>query len=224
LKAVVAIVAAVTFIWGMVATGLLPGEARDRRIAEQHAADVAAGLATVNRLAAAVRKTASEPDVERDVAALVAAARAAEETGDDAKLHQLAAKLRSIQEELELEYTLSIANPAAEGGSATQRNFTDERGTRSSGFYLLVEARDANGNAVTVPIENRETGRIERVSRWGEQAPEEVFDRLAADKQQDGVLDERTFGVKRRGVRRLEVTLPGADGAPLTRQGQITSW
>ena len=56
-------------------------------------------------------------------------------------------------------------------------------------FFEGIE-RDAAGNPVSVPVENRETRRIERVSRWAEQVPQEVYDRLKADKQADGVLDE----------------------------------
>jgi Family of unknown function (DUF6384) len=75
-----------------------------------------------------------------------------------------------------------------------------------------------------VPIHSRETDRTEMVSRWGEQVPEAVFDRLAADKTEDGVLDEHDFGVKRRGTREFEVTLKDAEGQPIKRGGQITSW
>jgi hypothetical protein len=227
LKVVGALAAVFVVIWGLLAAGVLPGEARNRKLAAQHQAEVVDRTTQVEQLAAAVRKIASDSEkaaIERDVAALVATAHAAQETGDTNKLNDVASKLRNLEAALELEYTLAIANPSAESGSAIQRNYTDERGMRNSGFYVIVEARDAQGNPVSVPIENRETGRIEQVSRWGEQVPEDVFDRLAADKQADGVLDERTFGVKRRGTRSVEVTLNGADGAPLKRQGQITSW
>jgi hypothetical protein len=223
LKSLAAALTALAVIWGMLVAGLLPGAARDRKLAEQRQADLNAHAANVDRLAAAIRKISSEPDVERDVAAVVASAAAARETSDMGKLDELASQLQALREALELEYTLTIINNPGER-SATQRVWTDERGSRSSGFFVLVAARDPQGNAVSVPIENRETGRVERVNRWGEQIPEKVFDRLAADKQADGVLDERAFGVKRRGVRQLEVTLPDDNGVPLKRQGQITSW
>jgi hypothetical protein len=54
--------------------------------------------------------------------------------------------------------------------------------------------------------------------------PKKVFDRLARDKQKDGVLDERTFGAKPRGSREFKVELRGDDDQPIERRGQITSW
>ncbi len=223
LKAVAAVVAGLVVIWGLLVAGLLPGEARDRRLAAERQAAVAAQFSEVERSVAAVEQLASEDDVKREVAALAASARAAKEKEDVDALADLADTLATLQGELELEYTLVIASQPGEQ-SAVERNWTDEKGTRTSGLYVFVEARDARGNTVRVPVENREDGRVAMVTRWGEQIPEAVFERLKADKEADGVLDERTFGVKRRGTRRLEVTLPGADGAPLSRQGQITSW
>jgi hypothetical protein len=171
-----------------------------------------------------VREVAGDDvEIEQEVAALVASARAASERKDAESLSDVGAKLEALQAELELEYTLVIASQPG-GQTGLDRYWTDEQGTRVSGLFVFVEARDAEGKPVSVPIENRETGRIERVSRWAEQVPQEVYDRLKADKEADGVLDEREFGVKRRGVRQVEVMLPGADGAPLVRQGQLTSW
>ena len=89
---------------------------------------------------------------------------------------------------------------------------------RSDGAY------GPDGQPVKVPITNRETGKTEYVSTWGEQVPEAVFNRLAADKQGDGVLDEKLFGEKERGSRTVNIDLHDASGAPLVRQGQITSW
>ena len=73
-------------------------------------------------------------------------------------------------------------------------------------------------------IRNRETDKMEQVERWGEQVPESVFNRLAADKRADGVLDEKLFSIKRRGQAEETMALPGDDGQPLQRRGQITSW
>jgi hypothetical protein len=222
-KALAGLAAAVAVVWGLLAAGILPGEARDRRIAEDQQAIVDQREMAAQQLASAIGTIARESEVEREASDLLLAARAAADAGDIDKLNELEAKLRALQAELELEYTLVIASRPGEQ-TGLDRYWTDEQGTRVSGLFVFVEARDAAGNPVSVPIENRETGRIERVSRWAEQVPEAVFERLKADKQADGVLDERGFGVKRRGVRQLEVTLPGADGAPLARQGQLTSW
>jgi len=148
---------------------------------------------------------------------------AARKAGDGKKLVAVTKELRALQAELEQQYALQIVNAPGEQ-SATERLWTDDKGTRASGYFVFVDAVDEQGNPVKVPIRNRETDEIEVVSRWGEQVPKKVFDRLARDKQQDGVLDERMFGEKPRGTREFKVELKGDDDQPIERRGQITSW
>jgi hypothetical protein len=89
---------------------------------------------------------------------------------------------------------------------------------------LIVEARTSDGTALKRRVHNIETGKDKEVTKWAERVPKEVYDRLARDKKEDGVLNETTFAVKRRGEAEEQVTMPGADGKPLTRLGQITEW
>jgi hypothetical protein len=108
--------------------------------------------------------------------------------------------------------------------SGIDRYYTDADGRRVSGYYLIVEARSAEGTVVPQDIRNAETQRIERVSSWGERVPKAVYDRLVADKKADGILDESLFARKRRDESDWEMVMPGEDGQPLTRQAQITQW
>jgi hypothetical protein len=221
LKAAAAIVVALGVIWGLLAAGILPGKARTERMAAQRAAAVRAEFAAIERSVKSIEQIAKEPAAVADAQDLLAAARAASEAGDAQKLHATAGQLGALLAALESEYTIVLAS-----GQGEQTGFdriSNETG-QVSGYYVILDARDASGRPVLAPIENRETGKIEAVSRWAEQVPQEVYDRLKADKQADGVLDEHIFGVKRRGVREAEVTLPDATGAPLKRTRQLTSW
>lgn len=179
------------------------------------------------RQTAAVEKSILQWDdaasLKGELHSKLAAAREAMEARDFATLERIKTELSTLQSEYASQYEVVIFSSPDER-SATERIWTDESGSRTSGFFVLVTARDKEGELVEVPIHNRETDRTERVPQWGEQVPEAVFERLAADKKADGVLDEREFGVKRQGTRELEVTLKGEDGQPITRGGQITSW
>ena len=62
-----------------------------------------------------------------------------------------------------------------------------------------VEAIGPDGNPVKVPITSEETGKTELVSTWGLRVDEEVFNRIARDKQDDGIIQDREFGVKQSG-------------------------
>ena len=46
-------------------------------------------------------------------------------------------------------------------------------------YYLIVEAVDAGGNVLTLPVRSEEDGEIKQVSRWGQRVPEAVFRRGA---------------------------------------------
>lgn len=202
-------------LWGLLAFGFLPGKAQNARI-----------FSAIEREAAAVQELARDADVAPELATLVASAKAALEQGDKAKLAQIAAEISAIEAELASEYTVVIASGSGEQ-SGLERIWTDESGSRTSGYYVIVEARGRDGQPVRVPIASREQGAEGppvMTSRWAEQVPQDVFERLEADKRADGVLDEHVFGVKHRGDRGVEVQLKSAAGGAIERQGQITSW
>ena len=77
---------------------------------------------------------------------------------------------------------------------------------------------------MTRQIHDIETGKNVDATTWGERVPKEVYDRLGADKRADGILNETGFAVKRKGFSEETVTMPGVDGKPLKRAGQITRW
>lgn len=221
--AALALATAIGVMWGLLVAGVLPGEARTRLVTEQAHAALQYQLNEAEQLAAAIKRISVEPAATPDAERLAAVAAVAFEQRDGNKFAAAMDSLKLLQAELELQYGLFIVNAPGEQ-SATERLWTDEKGTRTSGYFVFVDALDEQGRPVKVPIRNRETDRTETTSRWAEQVPEKVFDRLRKDKQSDGVLDERNFGSKPRGTREVKVELEGADGELIERRGQITSW
>lgn len=221
--AVVALAGGAAIIWGLLVAGVLPGEARTRHLTEQMQADFDRQLIESEQVAEAIERISIEPAATEEAKRLAATAAAARKEGDGKKLVAVTKELRALQAELEQQYALQIVNAPGEQ-SATERLWTDDKGTRTSGYFVFVDAVDEQGNPVKLPIRNRETDKTEVLSRWGEQVPKKVFDRLARDKQQDGVLDEQMFGEKPRGTREFKVELKGDDDQPIERRGQITSW
>ncbi len=161
--------------------------------------------------------------LKAEVEALVAASQAARRDGNTAELTRINGELAALDRAFASQYEVTILSSPGET-SGRERIWTDEHGSRTSGYFVIVTARDDEGREVPVTVHDRETDTTTTVTRWGEQVPEGVFDRLLADKQADGVLDEREFAVKRRGTRELEIVLKGEDGQPIQRGGQITSW
>ena len=214
LAAAAAIGAAI--LWSMFWGGLLPGARRDAMIAGER-------LSAVEKAVAAVDAVALDAAAKEKAAAALATAKAAAESRDFNQIEKVLAEVDALAATLMQDYTLRIVSNEKKP-SAVERVFTDETGSRTSGYYVFVEARDARGALVRVPVLNRETGKPVLASRWAEQVPEDVFERLRQDKQADGVLDETLFGTKARGAQDLQIELPGANGQPMPRMGQITSW
>jgi len=210
------VLAAVLSVWGLFSAGMLPGETRDLKLATQQ-------YSQLDETVKAIESITGDPATLEQARAALATAEGYLQQRDGASIEALSSEMEALARVLAAEYSVGIVSEPGQR-SGQQRDYTDDQGTRVSGYYVIVEARDARGKPVAVPILNRETGQVELVSRWGEQVPQEVFERLAADKQSDGVLDETGFAVKHRGQRELEMLMPGGEGQALPRQAQITRW
>lgn len=141
-----------------------------------------------------------------------------------AQAEALKRDLEGLHRQLEASYELRIVSRPGQK-SAVIKDFNDpELGQVLSGYYAIVEALGPDGQALKLPVLNAEDQDYEEARQWGEQIPAEVYERLKADKQADGVLDEQIFGSKRRGQLEPSVSLVGSDGRPIPRGRQITRW
>jgi len=93
-----------------------------------------------------------------------------------------------------------------------------------SGFYLIVEATDANDNILPMQIKSIENGNISTVKLWGERVPQKIYERIKKDKTSDGIVDDKLFSIKEKGYISDKIIMKGTDNRPLTRTGQITKW
>jgi hypothetical protein len=180
---------------------------------------------TVTRRTRAIQAAAQDPDTTKELARLAAEAETFRKQEDPTKLGAVESQLAEIEARLNEEYAVSAAFDPKD---PKKRNVV-KRGTVFEkrvvlGCYVVVQARRADGTVLTRRVHNLESNRDEDVTVWAEQIPEEVYNRLARDKTEDGVLNETAFAVKRRGRAEEEVVMPGANGRPLTRRGQITHW
>jgi hypothetical protein len=89
----------------------------------------------------------------------------------------------------------------------------DNRSARN--YYLIVEAIGPDGRALRLPITSEEDGRTRVVSEWGLRVDEDTFNRVAADKQDDGIIQDNILGAKRRGELDVDYSV-AATGAAIT--------
>lgn len=203
-----AIATAALLLWGGWFSGMLPGKRQTELQARQ-------AYSQVEEVTGSIEKLATDPAVTAEAQAARAEAATYLDRGEVSALEQLKSRLLQQESVLKAEYQVMIVQGPLSGIERHAPGTGD-----LSGSYLIVQAVDSSGNVVPMQIRNAESGKMERVTEWAEQVPQEVFERVMADKQEDGVVDNRELAVKRRGEQDLEVTLPGV----LQRGRQITKW
>lgn len=184
---------------------------------------ITADSSEIERAMASIRAMSKQAEVQEEAQSLEQEAQVAQAAGDVDRLDELRRRLTQIEARLQEEYEVRIVRGEGQQ-SGVDRYFTDEQGTRTSGYYVIVQAKAPSGQVLTRNILNSETGREERVSVWAERVPEAVYNRIKEDKQADGMLNETLFAVKRRGEVEEQIVFAGDDGMPLTRDAQITRW
>lgn len=131
---------------------------------------------------------------------------------DAGRARSAATRLRDLNETLRQSFAVRIVSRPGEY-SGVFRIPEDNPGTRN--YYLIVEAVDDNGNLVATQITSEEDQRTKMTQIWGVRVPEAVFDAVAADKQDDQIIQNAIIGRKPRGVLDIDYTINGAGGAIL---------
>lgn len=205
-----------TALWRTVPT--MTPAARQTRVEQRTSANL-------DRLLTLADSEAIAPDARTAVEQLQNEAAAARSAHDAAKLQQVESRVVALRRDLNEEYEVHIVT-GRNRKSAIDRYYNDPATSakeREPSWYAIVEAHNSRGQLLIRRITNSETNWTSEVMTWGERIPGEVYERLKADKR-DGVLNETLFAIKRRGYLQEEVKLAGADGKPLQRTGQITTW
>ncbi len=124
------------------------------------------------------------------------------------------AHLTALRDQLRQEYTLRVVNrPDVMSVVWT----IPEVNTAATNYYVVVEAMDADGQTLSLPILNEETGKSETVNVWAVRVPELIYNAVANDKRDDGIIQANEVGRKSDGFLDVEYLMPTLGGA-------ITQW
>jgi hypothetical protein len=144
----------------------------------------------------AIVDVAAETRAVDEAERLAAAGEAALERGEYADARDALAELRTLRANLEREYELRIVSRPGELSGVWR---IPEENPAAQNYYLIVEPIAPDGAAIRLPVRNEEDGRTREVTRFGLRVDEETFQRVARDKQDDGIIQNDVVGVKRRG-------------------------
>jgi hypothetical protein len=168
---------------------------------------------------AAARQLAGDKGAHARLGQVLAVAEAAGLRKDASRLRAAQHELDEVVARLEEQYDVKVVDRPGE------RSHVDRYASgRLTGYYVIVEAKTADGSTLRRRIVNHETKSRDEVTKWGEEVDEVVWNRLLADQRADGVVDEALFARKRRGTLAEDIVMQGADGKPLARGRSITSW
>ncbi|MCP4381551.1 MAG: hypothetical protein GY798_09075 [Hyphomicrobiales bacterium] len=146
--------------------------------------------------------------------ALIADGEVAAGAQDGAAMREVTAALEDLRGELVRTYTLTIVSREGEDTGVFREPDVNED---ARNYYIIVEAIDDSGNALSLPVVNEEDSRTETVSMWGIRVPERTFETVRADKGDDGIVQDNVLGLKERGTLKVDYLMDVRDGA-------ITQW
>jgi len=161
----------------------------------------------------ALAAVAAGPLATERAQSLMAEGESALKRDDDEAVEQTLQRMATLQQDIELAYDLRIAAHPGER-SGVWRVPDANPGARN--YYIIVEAVGPHGKIHEVPVVNEEDGKVYRVRKWGLRVDETLFERIAADKSDDGIMQNNRFGVKKRGYLSPEYLMP-TTGAAITR-------
>jgi hypothetical protein len=177
----------------------------------QQAAEASRAIASLRAEALA---EAVEAGVADKIEAIYQEALAARQVGDSEKVRTSREALQTIRDTLRQAYTLQVVSrPGMPSG--VWRYPVDSRSARN--YYLIVEAVSPSGQRLSLPITSEEDGTVHSVAAWGLRVDRQVYERVGRDKMDDGIVNQKTVGSKRRGYL-------NPDYAVSTTGATITEW
>ncbi len=180
-------------------------------------ADIAAFTELPTRLSslyAAVKNLAQEDAAVAKAENIHDEAQTYIQTADIDRLRESIREFEALESALNQEYEVVIV-----GGD--ERYWKGDPNSPSV-YYLKVEAHDQRGRELTIRIKDAEQdGKEESVTQWGEHVPQHVYERIKRDKLDDGIINNKNFGRKRKGYLTEEVIFAD-NGRPLQRSRQVT--
>ncbi|MEM6414424.1 MAG: DUF6384 family protein [Pseudomonadota bacterium] len=122
------------------------------------------------------------------------------------------AELITFKRDLDTELTIRIISEPGEMSGVFR---VPNESPNARNYYLIVESVDASGKRHAIEMESEEDRTRRRTDRWGVRTPKSTFDRVAADKDDDQIIQNDQVGKKRKGALLPSYNFDGAGGTIL---------
>ncbi|RBP49238.1 DUF6384 family protein [Arenicella xantha] len=159
-----------------------------------------------------IKAVAKKPEIVVEAERIAANAQAALAAGNLEVAESVLGNLTALNRQLNQSFTVRIvARPNKQSG-VWRRPPGNPNGRN---YYLIVEAVDAKNQPVELAIMNEENNKATKVTSWGLRVDEKTFNRVAADKKDDGIIQNNIVGHKPVGVLQMEYVV-ATSGATIT--------
>jgi hypothetical protein len=153
----------------------------------------------------AVLADAKTPAAQPKADQLLADGKNALARGDAAGAREALGGLLELDAKLKQTYQLVIV---ARPGETSGVFRIPDRNTEARNYYLIVEALGLDGQPLSLPITSEEDGATKIVTKWGLRVDKRKYDSVAADKSDDGIIQNRKVGEKQRGSLDVDYSIP----------------
>lgn len=120
-------------------------------------------------------------------------AKAALRSGDKDEAKAELEALEAMRDTIELAYTLRVVNRPGERSGVWR---VPDVNSSAKNYYLIVEAVAADGRVIKVPVTSEEDRRTKTVDKWGLRVDKKTFEKVARDKQDNGIIERDRVGYK----------------------------
>ena len=181
-------------------------ESSNLSVAQARVADLQL-LQQFQQLKNSVNSTAKVADARTEAERLVVAGTEALKVGKTDVAQQRLAELETLQQQLNLTYTLRIVTKGKTGVWHVPRVNEQARN-----YYIFVEPIGTDGKPVQVSVTSEEDGTTRMESRFGLRVDQRTYQRVEQDKRDNGIIDNLVFGTKAAGHLEPEYQMPTLGG------------
>ena len=175
---------------------------------------IAAMPAQLDASMSTIRIIAKNPDVIREAESKVLSAKQAIANQEFSNAEQVLRNVKAVAGDLQQEYSIRVVSRPGESSGIWRVPDVNESGKN---YYLIVEAVDAKNNVVELNVLSEESNIRKKVKTWGLRVNQQTFQRVATDKQDDGIIQSNRVGKKQIGYLLPQFSIP-------TTGATITEW
>jgi hypothetical protein len=173
--------------------------------------------ASLEQVRADVLADAKVDEAKQRAEQLYADAQSALKAGDAAAARAGLGALEALRSDVRSAYQLLVVSRPGERSGIFR---VPERNPSAQNYYLIVEPVSPDGKVLSVPVTSEEDSKSAVTNKWGVRVSKQVYDAVARDKQDDGIIQNRRIGEKKRGELAIHWTVP----MPADAGGAILTW